>query len=126
MQSYLATVTPVMTGVVPIYCGFQPKVAIFEMVKNSGNVNHSNGVVDQSNYTSTTWNYADASIRDTGGLTSLGGKVISLHENVGSVSTETAAADMGTGSGFFATAPHFKFRVTNVNTAQQYKITLLG
>jgi len=126
MQSYVTTTTPITTGLKTINCGFQPKFARIEVVKPAYNVNQSVGEVDSSNYVYSYYNFDDNVIQDTDDTAGFGAIIVDWHTNVSNVSTSVNTADMSTaaGAGMFATT--FKYNVTNVTNALQYKITILG
>lgn len=123
-QFYNTSTTPITTGVKTWTCGFQPVGAHITVVHPITGIKISEGWVDSTGWTD--YNYAldDGTIRDSGNGGGANGQVVSVHGNVGGVSTEVNAASFNSTSAFTATG--FKMNVTNVTGSYQYKVRLWG
>jgi len=125
MYSYTATFTPLAPAQITIPCGFQARYMKVLVMKPGNFVAESIGEVDETYYNFGTWKFDDNTLKGQGefyGTTEL----VRYRENVSGTITDTNKAkfDPAVGDGFFATST--KLTITNVTTACQYKVTLLG
>lgn len=119
---YNTTISPSVTGVFPISCGFLPvamKITVSAKSSVGDSYLHTSvGQCDNSGYSTCASTFADTSGFSTRRAT---GKLVSHYERVAGTITEVNSAIFDS-----FTATQAKFNVTNVSSQYQYFVEVWG